>query len=80
MADQQKPEIIDIGGWRWEVDEETQALHFLGDEWSSFAEAVAELREVNGLKALAIVARPKIVADAAEAKRSTKILPDSPLK
>jgi hypothetical protein len=77
MADQQKPEIINIGGWRWEIDGETQALYFMDDE--SFAEAVAELREVNGLKALAIVARPKIIADAAEAKRSTK-LPDTQLK
>jgi hypothetical protein len=40
------PEIIDVGGWRWEIDKETHALYFMDDE-ESFFEAVVFLREVN---------------------------------
>jgi hypothetical protein len=71
MADQRKPEIIDIGGWRWKIDEETQALYFIDDE-ESFAEAVAYLREVNQLETMALAAMPQILADA-RSEEATKI-------
>jgi hypothetical protein len=68
MADQRKPEIIDIGGWPWEIDEETQALYFM-DEEKPFAEAVAYLRKVNQLETMALATVPKIQEE------PTKIIP-----
>jgi hypothetical protein len=67
MGDQRKPEIINIGGYRWEVDAETQALYFMDDE--SFAEAVAYLREVNQLETMALATVPKVPEE------PTKIIP-----
>jgi hypothetical protein len=72
MADQRKPEIINIGGYRWEVDAETQALYFMDDE--SFAEAVAYLREVNQLETMAIAKMPEIMADLRSQEEATKII------